>query len=137
MQNEILIFTLTAITWILAEILKVFTYYLKSKKFDLKIALKYGGMPSSHTAFVTGLATTIFIIEGFTTAFLLSLAIWILVLRDLVVIRGHIDTNSKNIKKITKNKMNNSFLSHTNKEIAIGFLIGIITPFILIFLLTM
>ncbi|MCB9358927.1 divergent PAP2 family protein [Candidatus Woesearchaeota archaeon] len=131
LSSEMKIFILVASSWILAEILKVMTYFVRTRELDIKVALRYGGMPSSHSAFVTGLAVSIYLIEGFSTSFLLGLAIWILVLRDLMVIRGNIDNNTKNIQVLSKNKIKGVMLSHTIKEISVGIAIGILIPLII------
>lgn len=52
------------LAWGLAQILKVIIYRLSSGKFDFRMLTSAGGMPSSHSAFVAGLATAVGILDG-------------------------------------------------------------------------
>lgn len=122
------IFTMIAVSWFSAEAIKILIDYLSLKELEFRKFFRYGGMPSSHSAFVTSICTSIAIVEGFTTSFLLSLAIWILVIRDLMVIRGHIDSNTENIAKLSKNKLKSSLISHNLYQMAVGIMLGVIIP---------
>ena len=54
-----------ATAWFSAQIIKVFTGMFRERKFSLTTMLfSNGGMPSSHTAAVAGLATSIALTEG-------------------------------------------------------------------------
>ena len=48
-----------------AQFIKVFTYLFTHKKINFKIFTTTGGMPSSHTAGVIALSTSIGLIDGF------------------------------------------------------------------------
>ncbi len=135
MDNTTKIFIMVSIAWIFSEVLKIIIDSIRNKNFNIKKCFRYGGMPSSHSAFVTSLAFSIFLIEGFTTAFLLSLAIWILILRDLMVIRGAIRSNSDSIRKISKGKYNTRSLTHTLLQISVGIFLGLIIPLVVLFFL--
>lgn len=45
--------------WLVAQSLKVIFVLIQQKKLDLRRMVGSGGMPSSHTAFVTGLTTAV------------------------------------------------------------------------------
>ena len=47
-----------------AQVIKFFIFTIKSKKINFKIFTTTGGMPSSHSAGVMGLATSVGLIEG-------------------------------------------------------------------------
>jgi len=128
------IFFIVLITWITAEVLKVLSDLIVHKKFRADYLLHYGGMPSSHSTFVTSIVLSIGLVEGFTTSFLLALAIWMLIMRDLIVIRGHIDTNAENIRKISKNKIGIDRISHNLLQVTVGTILGVILPIVLYFL---
>ena len=52
--------------WFTAQALKIVTGYFKNKKFSIVDAMfGSGGMPSSHSAVVCGLATAVGIARGF------------------------------------------------------------------------
>ena len=52
-----------------AQVIKFFIFTIKSKKVNFKIFTTTGGMPSSHSAGVMGLATSVGLIEGFDSVF--------------------------------------------------------------------
>ena len=52
-----------------AQVIKFFIFTIKTKKVNFKIFTTTGGMPSSHSAGVMGLATSVGIIEGFGSVF--------------------------------------------------------------------
>ena len=131
MEAPIKILLIVFITWLASDILKTMFDTVKNKKFRLRMLLAYGGMPSSHTTFVTSLAISIYLIEGITTAFLISCAFFIIVVRDLITLRNRIDMNSKNISKLLKKKPRPELLSHNFMEIIVGFVLGIVLPLLL------
>ena len=53
-----------------AQVIKFFIFTIKSRKVNFKIFTTTGGMPSSHSAGVMGLATSVGLIEGFDSVFL-------------------------------------------------------------------
>ena len=62
LSNDML---LTAVcSWAAAQIIKTVINLVLTKSFDPGRLIGSGGMPSSHSAFVTGLATSAFIHEG-------------------------------------------------------------------------
>jgi uncharacterized protein len=131
MQDAILIFWMVFLTWLFADLLKTAIDTARNKRFRLRMLLAYGGMPSSHTTFVTALAVSIFIVTGFSVEFLLSAALFILVIRDLITLRNGIDKNTLAIHHISKNKTQPALLSHGALEIIAGFLIGATVPVLL------
>jgi acid phosphatase family membrane protein YuiD len=62
LSNKLLI--TAVISWALAQIIKTVINLILTKSFDPGRLIGSGGMPSSHSAFVTGLATAAFINEG-------------------------------------------------------------------------
>ena len=52
-----------------AQVIKFFIFTIKARKVNFKIFTTTGGMPSSHSAGVMGLATSVGIIEGFDSVF--------------------------------------------------------------------
>lgn len=51
----------------LAQVLKFFIHLIFKKKVDFKLFTTTGGMPSSHSAGVVGIATSVGIISGFSS----------------------------------------------------------------------
>ncbi len=51
-----------------AQVIKFFIFTIRSKKINFKIFTTTGGMPSSHSAGVMGLSTSVGLISGFDSA---------------------------------------------------------------------
>ena len=72
----------------IAQTLKVIFHYIKNKKINFKIFTTTGGMPSSHSAGVIALATSVGIIEGITSiAFAMSLGFSLIIMQDAAGLR--------------------------------------------------
>ncbi|MGI6432512.1 MAG: divergent PAP2 family protein [Sphaerochaetaceae bacterium] len=71
-----------------AQVLKPFLLWPVEKRFNGKLFFSTGGMPSSHTAMVVALSTSIFITEGpASLAFAISLTFSLIVMHDSMGIR--------------------------------------------------
>lgn len=105
----------------------------------------YGGMPSSHTSFVSALATVIGLSQGFeSAAFAISFVLMLIVMRDAVGFRREIGRNAvftnmlatiiyKDSPAQTKNKIDflNEKVGHSLPQVAVGFIVGICLSLIL------
>lgn len=60
--NGVLISSVLA--WLIAQIAKIFLFAMTHKKWDIERLVGSGGMPSSHSALVTALSTSIGILDG-------------------------------------------------------------------------
>ena len=67
--------TVPFISWWAAQILKFFIDLISKKKVDFTRLVGSGGMPSSHTAFVISTSTAIYLLEGISNLFVLSLVL--------------------------------------------------------------
>lgn len=71
-----------------AQIIKIPLYYIFHRRWDWKLAFSTGGMPSSHSAAVTALATAIGISDGFNShLFAISVVFGIIVMYDATGVR--------------------------------------------------
>ena len=97
-----------------------------------------GGMPSSHSSFVVALATIVYLEEGLSTAFVISLVLALIVLRDAFGVRRTVGMEGKQIEKLLKlHKLKSKFhysLGHTPLEVAVGALIGLGVSLLVFFL---
>ena len=121
---------------IVAQVLKLIGYVIKHKKFNFKILTTTGGMPSSHSAGVIGLATTAGLIEGFTSVtFAIALGYSLVVMYDAAGVRrsaGKIAAVLNRIKEdiyshkpeLIGDKLK-ELLGHTPFEVFVGALLGI------------
>ena len=119
---------------VLSQIIKI-TIDAINRKFSWKTLNRYGGMPSSHAAFVGSLAIIIALYEGLdSAAFIISLIFAILVIRDAVGIRRQLGYHGKILNKLIKelpDKEEYKFpflqekLGHTWLEVSVGLLFGV------------
>ena len=82
-------YALTALScWVTAQMIKVIINLIVQKKFVWERIFGDGGMPSGHSATVTGLATIIGLQEGFgSVAFAIALILCIVVCHDAMGVR--------------------------------------------------
>jgi acid phosphatase family membrane protein YuiD len=76
-QNEILIITLTV--WAIAQTMKVFLGVLRERRFNFRWFIGTGGMPSSHAAGATAMATVCGLHTGFDSVVFALAAVFALV----------------------------------------------------------
>ncbi len=138
-RNKVLISCLVA--WFIAQSIKIVLSLYKDKKLDLTRFVGSGGMPSSHTAFVMSLATSVGKISGWDSpGFAISLVLAFIVMYDAAGVRRAAGNQAKilNIiindlaqhKPLGEEKLK-ELLGHTPKEVLAGALLGIIVANIL------
>lgn len=76
-HNKILVITLSV--WAIAQTLKVIVGVFQEKRFNFRWFIGPGGMPSSHAAGVTALATTVGLEYGFTSGLFAIASVFALV----------------------------------------------------------
>ncbi len=99
----------------------------------------YGGMPSSHTAFVASLVTVIGLSQGLNSpSFAIALVLLAVVARDALGFRTEIGKNAaftnliaKQVFKHKKVSLLNEKMGHHLSEVIVGFLTGVILSGIL------
>ncbi|MFA5570535.1 MAG: divergent PAP2 family protein [Sphaerochaetaceae bacterium] len=71
-----------------AQLLKPFLVWPIERKFKTELFFSTGGMPSSHTAMVVALTTSVFITEGVSSlAFAMSITFSLIIMHDAMGIR--------------------------------------------------
>ena len=66
---------------------KLIILFSKHKTLSWRDLIVTGGMPSSHSAFVISLVTIIYLVEGTSTSFAISLVFAMVVIRDAFGVR--------------------------------------------------
>jgi uncharacterized protein len=134
MDNFYKVFLMPIIISLLVHAVKLLIDLYK-KRFSWSKAFGYGGMPSSHAALVSALSTAIFLMEGFSVNFSLSLVLATIVLRDAVGLRGYLTEHAKIINKLVvdlpdeeeyKYPVIEERISHTWAQLLVGALLGVI-----------
>lgn len=86
---------------LLAQVLKPYFLYRKTKRFDIHQTIASGGFPSSHSSTVTALSTAIALQQGVeSTYFAISLIFSIIVIYDAVNVRYYAGKNIQLTKQL-------------------------------------
>ena len=96
---------------LLAQVLKPYFLYRKTKRFDIHQTIASGGFPSSHSSTVTALSTAIALQQGIeSTYFAISLIFSIIVIYDAVNVRYYAGKNIQLTKQLVSDleKINQS-----------------------------
>ena len=140
--NRIFLSTVSSLA--VAQVLKLFFYFIRNrnktkKKWEVieTMLWRTGGMPSSHSACVCALATSIGILESITsTYFIISLVFAMVVLRDSVGVRRAAGLQARALNNLGKQSAKLTGLEfhsvkevqgHTPLEVLVGSLLGILT----------
>lgn len=126
--------------WFLIQVFKVIWDLVTTKKFNFKRILGAGGMPSSHTAIVTSLATMLGKDYGTDSPiFALSVIFASVVMYDAAGVRRAAGKQAKLLNKILEtpgltgvqvSEKLVEVLGHTPTQVLVGAIIGIIVGFI-------
>jgi len=136
------ILIISLIAGVLAQIIKLLIKSTRNGKFNLRSIDDYGGMPSSHAAFLISLLTAIGLEEDvFSTSFALVFVITAILIRDAIGLRMELEQQGKFLKKIAKTRKSGAEIKipdgignrigHTYPEIMVGGAIGFVVALIL------
>jgi len=124
---------------LIVQLIKL-TTDLAKKRFSWQRAVGYGGMPSSHSALVTSLATIVYLLEGFSVAFAISAILAVIIMRDAIGLRGLLSSHGRILNKLIKDlpdeeeykyPVMEETVAHTISQIAVGAILGVIITFLL------
>ena len=128
-NNELLFWSL--ISCLLAQILKTVFNFFSKGEFRFSIIFETGGMPSSHSALITSLASGLGMDLGFDDPiFALAVGIALIVMYDASGVRRSAGLNAKEINKLSKSFDEKSTLNlketlgHSKIEVIVGSIIG-------------
>jgi acid phosphatase family membrane protein YuiD len=122
--------------YFIAQLAKMVICSIKKRKLSWRDFFKSGSMPSSHSAVVTALATTIGLSEGFgTPIFALSAWFAIIVIYDATHVRRATGDQGEAINELidkTGEKVKKPYFSrgHTPLEATVGSVLGVAIGFI-------
>lgn len=121
----------------LAQLTKLFTFYFKNKEINFEYLSTTGGMPSSHSAGVCALTTSVGLIAGFDSVmFAISAGYALVVMHDAAGVRKKAQDMAKLLNKIikdfyksdlkTKSAQLKELLGHTPIEVFVGLILGVL-----------
>lgn len=126
------------ITVILAQTVKLVTDDTKGNlNIIINVFGKYGGMPSTHTAYVTSLGVLLILKDGIeSTAFAIWFLFSVIVIRNALGLRQEVSRHSVAIESVAK-KTNTPTpklthrIGHKPIEVVAGFLFGLIVTLVI------
>ena len=130
LTNKIII--TVVIATVLCQLLKFIDSSIVEKKIRFGKLFATGGMPSSHSTFVTSLALSVGFKEGFLTAvFLVAMGFAIITIRDAFGVRRTVDDLIKSVNEIIKSKklkvsVIRKIAGHTPVQVIMGTILGIV-----------
>jgi len=133
-QNKIFLTTLSA--WLITQTLKVFIGVVQKRRLDFRLFVGTGGMPSSHVAGASCLATAVGLECGFDSVyFALAASFALVVMFDAQGVRRAAGRQARILNKITddiywQGKIYEGRLrelvGHTPLEVIAGFAVGML-----------
>ena len=119
-----------------AQVIKFFIFTIKTKKVNFKIFTTTGGMPSSHSAGVMGLATSVGLISGFDSiVFAISIGFALITMYDAAGVRRAAGKTAACLNRMMDDFYKHDvqaiggklkeLLGHTPFEVIMGALFGI------------
>jgi acid phosphatase family membrane protein YuiD len=139
-SNKTLLIPLSAM--LAVQIFKVVRHWWRTKEVSLSVLFSTGGMPSSHSALVTSLATATGVQFGFESAyFAISCVLALIVMYDARGVRQESGQHARILNEIVRELMAGhaisdrelkELLGHTTIEVFVGGLLGIIYTLLLL-----
>jgi hypothetical protein len=131
------IIAVTMVSWLLAQSIKLIIDKIRYREVDFTRIVGAGGMPSSHSAFVTSLATAIAFQHGLdSTEFALAFSLAAIVMYDAAGVRRSAGKQAQVLNKIVhdlyskehtiKKERLKELIGHSPVEVFAGAVLGIL-----------
>ena len=139
-MKKYILLVVAIIAWFSVQLFKFIADAIKHKRLNFKRLAETGGMPSSHSAVVTSLMTSLAIKYGVDSPyFALSFVFGIIVMYDAAGVRRAAGKQAgilnqliySNQVKVDTNEKLKELLGHTPFEVLVGAIWGIVLSFIL------
>ena len=116
--------------WFIAQFIKLFIHLARTRTFDSAFLLRLGGMPSSHSAAVSAVATSIGLVCGFgSPTFAVAFCLAIIVMIDAQTVRRAAGQQARIVNQIVNELVKThrfpqhklaELLGHTRLEVLLG-----------------
>ena len=130
------------ISWAIAQALKIFTSLRQDRRIDWSKIMGPGGMPSSHSAFVTSLAVAIGLTEGWDSGmFAVSFVFAAVVMYDAAGVRRAAGRQARVLNQLMTIMLKEGhvpatklreLLGHTPFEVIMGALLGMLIAWLML-----
>ncbi len=134
-ENDVLV--VAAVAWAIAQFSKLLIYLLRERQLKARYLTAAGGMPSSHSALVTALATRVGMDYGVDSGlFAVALIFAAVVLYDAAGVRRAVSHQARILNRMLEEAIEYQhfnekrlleLLGHTPFEVFVGLLLGLIT----------
>jgi uncharacterized protein len=132
--NWVLLVPISAMVGV--QLFKFFWQLLRHRRLDVATLFATGGMPSSHSALVTSLATAVGIEVGFdSTLFAVATVLALIVMYDARGVRKESGQHARMLNQIARelfaghpinDRQLKELLGHTTIEVFVGALVGLV-----------
>ncbi len=133
-NNKIL--GVSIVAWFVAQFIKLVIEVVKEKRIDATLLYSSGGMPSSHSSFVTSLMTSVGFTRGFDSLeFAICFVLASVVMYDATGVRRAAGKQAEVINKFLENikdhgvtfdKKLKELIGHTPVQVLAGSILGIV-----------
>ncbi len=130
-----------AVAWTLAQVIKVPLHYALHRKIDWSLLLSSGGMPSSHSALVTGVSVGVGLQAGFDSPlFAIAGVVAMIVIYDATGVRRHAGDHARVLNLMIDELLTGhplaekelkEVLGHTPREVIGGILLGVLVTYVM------
>jgi len=144
MQNTLLdnrILMASFLAWAVAQVSKTIYELFRQRKLNLNRLVSSGGMPSSHSALVTGLATATGRVNGVgSVAFAITVVLASIVMYDAAGVRRAVSIQARILNQMIDEAFQGhpiaeerlrELIGHTPIQVFVGGLVGIFIGFLL------
>jgi uncharacterized protein len=131
-----------AMAWSLAQVIKLPLEYVLHHEWNWHLLISAGGMPSSHSALVTGVSIAIGITQGFDSPiFAVAIVLAMIVIYDATGVRRHAGDHARVLNLMIDELLTGhplaekelkEVLGHTPREVVAGIALGIIVSILVV-----
>jgi acid phosphatase family membrane protein YuiD len=130
------------VAWAVAQGLKMILFAILERQINWRLLIETGGLPSAHSAFVTGLATGVGFAEGLQSSiFAMALVFAFVVMYDAMSLRREAGKHADILNELlllstirdafAEREALKELLGHTPVEVLAGAGLGLLTGFLL------
>ena len=134
--------TCSMMGWFIASVAKVVIILIREKRLDFRKIFGSGGMPSSHSATVSSLATAVAKTDSVrSTSFAIAFMFAFIVMYDAAGVRraageqarilNHLVNNMSENKPVYVKKNLKELIGHTPLEVVVGALLGVLIALVM------
>ena len=128
--------------WLIASLAKVAVLLIREKRLDFRKIFSSGGLPSSHSATVSSLATAVAKTDGYnSTSFAIAFMFAFIVMYDALGVRRAAGEQARILNQLVNNlsehkpayikKNLKELIGHTPLEVVVGALLGILIALVM------